>query len=371
MDEKSITEINEELDEIAFRSYAGYVGAKILTSSHNLNELIDMSTDMVVELTRAELGFLMLFNEKSRELIVESCKGLKQKQIKKKALKTKKDVVKWIVERKEPILLSELDKPGVKEFFRAISEEIEPGIILSVPLVVKDRFIGLINLGVKESGKPFYKKEFQMLSLMSGNIAFAIENTKLYKRLLESYFSTVSALAEAIETKDPYTRGHSERVSMYAANIARAMNLTESEITGIRVAGLLHDIGKIGLQEGILLKFAPLTDAEFNVIKEHPVVSARIIDRAEFPWEVKSLARHHHERYDGSGYPDSIKGEDIPLGARILAVADTYEALMADRPYRRGFPKEKTLEMIKEAAGTQLDPEIVKVFLDLVEKVEI
>ena len=178
----------------------------------------------------------------------------------------------------------------------------------------------------------------------------------------------VSALAEAIETKNPYTRGHSERVSKYATVIAKAMNLPQSEIEGIRVAGILHDIGKIGLQEGILLKFAPLTDAEFGVIKEHPVVSAKIIEKAEFPWDIKPMALHHHEQYGGGGYPDGLKGEDIPLGARILAVADTYEALLADRPYRRGLPKEKTLEIIKEAAGPQLDPAIVPVFLELVEK---
>lgn len=364
-------DINKELDEIAFRSYAGYVGGKLLSSSINLNKLIDISTDMVVELTRVEQGCLMLFNEKSRKLSVKTCKGLKQEQIKKKtAIKAKKDVVKWIVEQREPILLSELVEPGIKEFFRTISEKIEPGICLSVPLVVKDKLIGLINLGQKESKKPFYKKDLQMLSAISGHVAIAVENAELYQGLLKSYLCAVSALAEAIETKDPYTRGHSERVSMYATAIARAMNLSDFEVEGIRVAGILHDIGKIGLQEGILLKFGPLTEAEFNVIKEHPVVSARIIDRAEFPWDIKPLARHHHERYNGSGYPDGLKGEDIPLGARILAVADTYEALMSDRPYRRGFPKGKTLEIIKEAAGTQLDPEIVKVFLNLAEKEE-
>ena len=149
------------------------------------------------------------------------------------------------------------------------------------------------------------------------------------------------------------------------------MNLPEFEIEGIRVAGILHDIGKIGVPEGILLKFAPLTDAEFGVIKQHSTISARIIEKAELPRDVTSLARHHHERYNGNGYPDGLKGKDIPLGARILAVADTYEALLADRPYRKGFPKEKALEIIKEAVGTQLDPEIVPVFLELVEKGEI
>jgi putative nucleotidyltransferase with HDIG domain len=345
MDKDSKGAIEKELDEISFRSYAVYVGGKLLAHGLDLNKLADIAADMFVELMRVELGYFMLFNEKSCELSVKSVK-----------------------------------------FFGKMSEKIGLETALSCPLVVKDKFVGMINLGEKESKKAFSGKDLRLLSTMSGQVTVAIENAKLYEGLLKSYLSAVSALAEAIETKDPYTRGHSaeaietkdpytrghsERVSKYAAVIASAMNRSESEIEGIRIAGILHDIGKIGVPEGILLKFAPLTDAEFSVIKQHSTISARIIEKAELPWDVTSLARHHHERYNGSGYPDGLKGKDIPFGARILAVADAYEALLADRPYRRGFPKEKALEIIKEAAGTQLDPKIVPVFLELVEKGEI
>lgn len=367
-----ISERSRKLDEVTFRSYASYVESKILSSGLDLKKLATMAVDMFVELMRVDLGCLMLFDEKSQKLSVEAIKGLTQKCSKKELdTKIEKDVVKWIVDWRKPILWPELGELPVKEFFCAMSEETDLGITLSVPLVVEDKFLGLISLGGKESKEPFYQEDFRMLSAMGGPIAIGIQNAKLYDNLLKSYLSAVSALAEAIETKDPYTRGHSERVSVYATTIAKALNLPESEIQGIRVAGILHDVGKIGLPEGILLKFGPLTDAEFSVIKEHPVVSARIIEKGEFPWDIDSLALHHHERYDGSGYPDGLKGEDIPFGARILAVADTYEALLADRPYRRGFPKEETLEIIKEAASTQLDPEIVAVFLELVEKGEI
>jgi putative nucleotidyltransferase with HDIG domain len=372
MDKNLKKDIEKELDEASFRSYAAYVGGKLLASGLDLDKLVYMATDMIVELMRVEFGYLMLFNEKTRECIVKTVKDTKEKPVVKKIrIKTKNDVVKWIANWKKPVLLSELDELSVIEFFNKISEEIESEITLSVPLVVRDNFVGLINIGEKESKGPFNQMDLRLLTTLGDYVAVALENAKLYEGLLKSYLSAVSALAEAIETKDPYTRGHSERVSKYATVIAKAMNLPESEIEGIRVAGILHDIGKIGLQEGILLKFAPLTDAEFGVIKEHPVVSAKIIEKAEFPWDIKPLARHHHERYDGGGYPNGLKGEDIPLGARILAVADTYEALLADRPYRRGFPKENALEVIKEAAGPQLDPAIVPVFLKLVEKGEI
>jgi len=146
------------------------------------------------------------------------------------------------------------------------------------------------------------------------------------------------------------------------------MNLSEPEIESIRITGILHDIGKIGIPEGILLKFDPLTDAEFGLIKEHVIIGEKIIEKADFPWDIKSLARHHHERYDGGGYPNGLSRDDIPLGSRILAVADTYEALRSDRPYREEFPRERALEIIREAAGGQLDRKVVSVFLELVEK---
>lgn len=371
-DKSSGESILKELDEISFRSYAVYIEGKLLGSGLNLDKLAHMSIDMFVELMRVNLGCLMLFHEESEELGLEAVKCIKQKKIEGEiSIKTEKDVIRRLIDWKKPVLISELDDLKIVEFFRNISKQVQHEIALSVPLLVKDKLVGLINLGEKETKKPFSQKDLRLLSTISGHIAIAIENAKLYEDLLKSYLSTVSALAEAIETKDPYTRGHSERVAKYAAIIAKALNLSESEIESVRVAGILHDIGKIGLPEGILLKCAPLTDAEFAVIKEHPVVGARIIDKAEFPWDIKPIARHHHERYDGTGYPDGLKGEDIPLGARILAVADTYEALLADRPYRRGFSKEKSLGIIKEAAGPQLDPKIVPVFLNLVEKGEI
>ena len=364
--------IAKELDEMSFRSYAVYIGGKLLAHSLNSDKLADIAADMFVELMRVEFGYLMLFNEKSWELSVKSVRGLNQEYIKKESsIKTEKDIVRWITDWRKPILLHDIDELPVREFLGKMSEKIGPEITLFCPLVAKDKFMGLINLGEKESKEPFCQKDYRLLSIISNHVAIAIDNARLYEVLLKSYLSSISALAEAIETKDPYTRGHSDRVSQYATIIAKNMNLSEFEIECVRIAGILHDIGKIGVHEAILLKFAPLSDAEFGVIKEHSTIGAKIIEKAEFPWDIEPLALHHHERYDGTGYPDRLKGEDIPLGARILAVADTYEALLADRPYRRGFPKEKGLEIIREAAGTQLDPEIVPVFLDLVEKGEI
>lgn len=359
----------QELEEISFHSYATYVAGKLLATYFDLQELADIITDMFVELMRVDSGCLMLFRERSEELSIVVIKGIKQEGIRREStIETNRDVVAWIVGWRKPILLSELCEQPAKDFFQIMAEKTGMTITISLPLVVKDEFIGLINLGKKESKRPFYPKDLRLLSTLSGYVAMAVRNTKLYDNLLKSYLNTVSALAEAIESKDPYTRGHSERVSRYATAIARAMDLSEPEIESIRITGILHDIGKIGIPEGILLKFAPLTDAEFGLIKEHVIIGEKIIEKADFPWDIRSLARHHHERYDGGGYPNGLGGDDIPLGSRILAVADTYEALQSDRPYRRGFPRERALEIIREVAGGQLDRKVVSAFLEVVEK---
>lgn len=248
---------------------ATYVAGRLLASCFDFEELTDITTDMFVELMRVDSGCLILFREKSGELSISVIKGIKQEGIRREStIETNRDVVAWIVGWKKPIFLSELCEQPAKDFFRMMAEKMGMTITVSIPLVAKDEFVGLINLGEKESKRPFYRKDLRLLSTLSVYVAMAIRNTELYDNLFKSYLSTVSALAEAIETKDPYIRGHSEWVSRYAVAIARAMNLSEREIESIRITGILHDIGKIGVPEGILLKFAPLTDAKFSLIKE-------------------------------------------------------------------------------------------------------
>ena len=191
----------------------------------------------------------------------------------------------------------------------------------------------------------------------------------LYGELKNNYLSTITSLAAAVEAKDPYTRGHSEMVSSFAASIARKMGLPRDTIDGIQVAGILHDIGKIGISEKILLKPGKLTTEEKKVMETHPVLGAKILEPVNFPWETISHVYHHHERYDGKGYPVGLKGKDIPLVARIISVADTYQAMTSNRAYRKALPKSTAVRILKESKGTQLDPEITAVFIDLLETV--
>jgi putative nucleotidyltransferase with HDIG domain len=180
-----------------------------------------------------------------------------------------------------------------------------------------------------------------------------------------SYFSTVKALARAIEVKDPFTYGHSEQVTEYALAIARRMEVSEAEMQSIKYAAALHDIGKIGIARKILDKPGALSEEEFVNVKTHSELGDSIIEPVAFLKAPRSIIMHHHERYDGKGYPDGLAGEEIPLGARILAVADSFEAMMSDRPYRKALPAEDAVKELEANAGTQFDPTVVQAFIEV------
>ena len=198
---------------------------------------------------------------------------------------------------------------------------------------------------------------------MSGTVHDITEWKKAEKELHELFLAAMQSLASAIEAKSPWTRGHSERVASYAVKIGQSLRLAEGELERLRIAGLLHDIGKIGTYDVLLDKPGKLTDAEYRMIKQHPGKGAEMLAPIRQLHDIIPCVRGHHERYDGTGYPDGLKGEDIPLGARILAVADTFDSMTAERPYRTTPGKAQALEEIKRHAETQFDPRVVEAFL--------
>jgi putative two-component system response regulator len=183
------------------------------------------------------------------------------------------------------------------------------------------------------------------------------------KKIRASFLSAITALAYALEAKDKYTSGHSQRVAETSVAIAKELGMPQDSIDKIRLAGLVHDIGKIGVRESVLNKPCRLTDEEFNHIKSHCEIGEHILTPIVEDEEILKAVRHHHERYDGRGYPDGLSGKQIPLGARILAVADTYDAMTSERPYREAMSAEATYTEIERGKGTQFDPEVVDAFL--------
>ena len=199
-------------------------------------------------------------------------------------------------------------------------------------------------------------------------LAYDMENRGLYESLEKGYLETIVALANSIDSKDAYTRGHSQRVGDVAVEIGKELKLTERELRQLQYGGILHDIGKIGIVESILCKQTKLTDQEMAIMREHPAIGDAIIGPVSFLGAVRACVRHHHERWDGTGYPDKLKGEDIPLLARIVACADTFDACTSTRPYQKAMPLEKAMEILDNLSGAQLDPKVVQALKQVLAK---
>lgn len=198
-------------------------------------------------------------------------------------------------------------------------------------------------------------------------LRYAEDLRHVYRRMQRAICQSLEGLANALEAKDPYTRGHSERVAALSRRLAQELGLDAAEVETVAQAGLLHDLGKIGVPEAVLGKAGPLGDPEWELMRRHPLIGAQIVAPFEFLASAAVIVRHHHERWDGSGYPDGLAGEAIPLGARIVAVADVWDALTSARPYRPALPRETALAWLAAHAGHTLDPAVVRALVGAVE----
>jgi len=238
---------------------------------------------------------------------------------------------------------------------------------IRVPLIVKGEVVGLLNVGAKRPSA-FMPENLSTLEKLTSQISVALENARLVTDLEELFLGTIRSLSSAIDAKSKWTAGHSERVTKYALQIGKEMGIRENELKNLELAGLLHDVGKIGTYEAILDKQGKLTDDEIKLIRQHTIKGAEILSPIKQLKEIIPAVKYHQEFYDGNGYPDGLKGEAIPLFARIIGIADTIDAMSADRPYRKGKTMDAVVEELKRCSGTQFDPKVVESFLRTVQK---
>ena len=242
---------------------------------------------------------------------------------------------------------------------------------LCVPSFFRDNLLGILLLGKKEDSSQFKKDELGFFAALASDVAMALRNAQLFKELQDEldkrrslFMHTTIALAAAVDAKDHYTHGHISRVTSYSMVIALKLKeksgLDDKFMENLEIASLLHDIGKIGTPERVLNKTDTLTVGERNIIEKHPVDGVTILQAIRELEEALPGVKHHHERYDGSGYPDGLKGKEIPLIAAIIAVADSYDAMTTDRPYRKALSREAANSELLRCSGTQLDPDVVK-----------
>ncbi|MDI1434657.1 HD domain-containing phosphohydrolase [Polyangium sorediatum] len=255
--------------------------------------------------------------------------------------------------------------PRGLKFFSA-PPEVPLYSLVAVPLRIGQRFMGFIALGSFSKGRRFEEGQRKLLSIIASRAAAAIENARLYQDLQATFQQTIQGLAKAIDKMDRYTSGHSDRVALYAVFLARQLGLSAFEVEIVRQSALMHDIGKIGCVLN-LNKPGKLTQDEYEVFKKHPVFGRDILDPIKFLHPLIPGVHLHHERWDGRGYPLKLKGNEIPIIARIIAVADTYDAMTSDRSYRRALPHEVALAEIERCSGSQFDPEVAANFTDNIE----
>jgi len=257
---------------------------------------------------------------------------------------------------------------------------VQSGLVsaLVAPMLVHDEAMGVILVGALQR-RHFNRQEMHLLSLIANQIGVVLENTRLHnqerqhvawmatalRELEETYRTTLEALSAALDTRDTETRDHSRRVTFYTSAIARAMGVGEEELVDIERGALLHDVGKIGLPDAILFKPGALSEAEWAEVRKHPLIGYRMLSKIGFLENALPVVLHHHERWEGRGYPFGLAGEAIPLGARIFAVADTLDAMTSDRPYRRALSFAKAKEEIIRNSGRQFDPQVVQAFLSI------
>ncbi len=334
------------------------------TLSRNLNRVLDLILEKAISIQQADSGSIMLVDQDQENLIIKTSSGLNPEIKPGTRVPIQDGIAGWVAREGRPIVL--IDGMGSDHTF--IQEEKVRNAV-SLPILLDNRVVGILNLSYQDrvDGRHFSPTELGFLTTLTNHAAAAINNAQLFEELRTNYFSTVEALATAIDAKDPYTHGHSARVADYAIATAREMKMSESELEMMQTAAYLHDVGKIGIPEPILTKPGKLTTEEYEIIKTHPEISARILSPVNFRGEVISIVRHHHERFDGDGYPDRVKGESIPLPARILAVADAYDAMTSERPYRPSMDPENAKAELIRCAGTQFDKEIVQAFLKTIE----
>jgi len=278
----------------------------------------------------------------------------------------------------EPHTIRELSLSDFYEQNSSVFASLQARIFL--PLFVKDEFVGALALGKKIGKTPFRPSDKDVLRVVAHQLAITLHNARLFrdlakkaaenKRLYENmrriYHDTIQAFAAAIDAKDEYTKDHSYRVASYAVAIARELGWKKNDVEGIYVAGLLHDIGKIIIDRDIINKGEALTGPEVREIKKHPQISYDILSKIKFPWKnVEMFVLHHHERVDGKGYPDSLSATELSEGVRILALADAFDAMTTDRPYRNRMGLDEAFREVLKCSGTQFDEHITKTFFNL------
>ena len=326
-----------------------------LVSSYDIHHIVKSGLAKFQELVETKVCSVFLVDKRGFEFvhmisIPEELSPIVQKEI---DAQIRSGTFGWIVNRGIPACVP-------TEVFRGEGNRLQNIII--VPLSHKERTIGVVVIVFEEDQNFIRQQTLKLLYILAGFFSLALQNAYLFNDLKRSYFDTIRGVTNSIEARDPYTRGHSHRVGQIAKAIAEELGWSDDEIELIDWGGMLHDVGKIGINDAILNKPGKLEDEEYEAIKLHPVIGAQIVKGISFLEPVVPYILEHHERFNGKGYPRGLTGDEISLKGRLLAVADVYDAMTTDRPYKKAFEPEVAVKKILGNTNSDFDPNIVKAF---------
>lgn len=331
-----------------------------------VDEVLKFSLKEILKCMKGKVGIVRIIDEKGRYLLLRVSCGVSREYEKKPSIKVGESIAGVAFEKEKPIAVDDLRKNRRYRYPEYAEKE---GILslLCTPLISERRKIGTFSVYFSEP-RSFFREEIGFFEIIGSFLAIILVTHDIKKKMHEQYINTIKGLINGLEAKDPYTKGHSERVWRIALEIAKQMEFPSREINILKEMGILHDIGKLVIDTHILHKKGPLTEEEWEVIKSHPLIGVRLLEPVEAFHPGLPIVRFHHERYDGRGYPNGLIGETIPRLARIISVADAFDAMISPRPYRDRLPLPQVKEELRRGAGKQFDGEVTEILLALLEE---
>lgn len=341
-------------DKTVELSKQSYIYDSIEDSPMDNDVIFHKIAELALKLVDGEVCSIILFDEQDHEFHEKAVKGntegIYRNYTQSPAMKM---LYNEVIERKEAMMIHSNDHP-----------EIAPSLICA-PLMIRNSILGILSIRKKKNREVFNKNDLHHILILTKRASLNLENKILYESIYLNIMDTLKSLISSIQARDHYTEEHSRRVTDEAIRLAQYLNCSLLDVESLKIAGILHDVGKIAVPDSILLKPGELTDEEFLIIRNHPIIGENIVKPIILLEKERRIIQCHHERWDGRGYPAGLKGTEIPYLARILSVADSYDAMTNARPYRPNMPKEDAIEQLVMNKGTQFDPDVVDAYIKI------
>jgi putative methionine-R-sulfoxide reductase with GAF domain len=332
-------------------------------SASYMTQMLEQTIRIARTALKIDAASILLFRDNDQDLYFEAASGPVGKVLKQVKINSQYGIAGQVARTGKPLIVNDVRRS--ENFHKTIDNTtgFNTRSLICAPLIVNHRILGVIEVLNKLDGTDFDEKDLEAVVTITAMAAIAMENIKLHETLLDAFKTTITTIVSAIDAKDPSMRGHSQRVTEYTLLAGTFFSLTPEEMETLEYASMLHDIGKIAIDSHILNKPEPLAPSEWDMVRRHPAIGASLLGEIPFLEKAAELVLYHHERYDGQGYPGGLKGQDIPLGARLIAVANAYDTMNIDRSYRPALSIERSVKELISGSGNQFCPEAVKALI--------